>query len=95
MKGTTAMNFIEEYKKSHTHPLNHLTHAIGIPTIVVSLPLFFYSWQIALALFIFGWILQFVGHAIEGKRPSFFKNPMFLLIGPIWWAKKMFGGLQK
>jgi len=30
------------------------------------------------------WIGQFVGHAVEGKRPSFFKDLQFLLIGPLW-----------
>jgi len=30
------------------------------------------------------WIGQFVGHALEGKRPSFFKDVQFLLIGPLW-----------
>ena len=40
--------------------------------IVVSLPLFFFDWRWALALFIIGWILQFVGHAIEGNQPAFF-----------------------
>lgn len=83
------MNFIEEYKKSHTHPLNHATHAIGIPMIVASLPLFFFHPLLALTLFIVGWIFQFIGHAIEGKPPAFFKNPLFLIIGPIWWFKKI------
>ncbi|MBT8062648.1 MAG: DUF962 domain-containing protein [Xanthomonadales bacterium] len=41
-------------------------------------------WQIALAVFVVAWILQFIGHAIEGKRPSFFKDVQFLLIGPAW-----------
>ena len=35
-------------------------------------------------VFIFSWILQFVGHKIEGKKPSFFKDIQFLLIGPAW-----------
>ena len=35
---------------------------------------------------IFGaaWIGQFVGHAIEGRRPKFLQDVMFLLIGPLW-----------
>jgi uncharacterized membrane protein YGL010W len=41
-------------------------------------------WQTCLAIFIVAWIGQFVGHAIEGKRPSFFKDVQFLLIGPLW-----------
>lgn len=41
-------------------------------------------WRLALMVFVAAWILQFIGHAIEGKRPSFFKDLQFLLIGPAW-----------
>ena len=41
-------------------------------------------WQLALAVFVLAWILQFIGHAVEGRRPSFFKDLQFLLIGPAW-----------
>lgn len=37
-----------------------------------------------IALFVMAWIGQFYGHKIEGKKPSFFKDLQFLLIGPIW-----------
>lgn len=39
---------------------------------------------IALAVFVGAWIGQFVGHKIEGKKPSFFEDLLFLLIGPLW-----------
>jgi len=42
------------------------------------------QWRIAAALFVLAWIGQFVGHRIEGKRPSFFQDLQFLLIGPLW-----------
>lgn len=42
------------------------------------------SWIFFLAVFVITWILQFVGHKIEGKKPSFIKDLQFLLIGPIW-----------
>lgn len=42
-------------------------------------------WQLSLILFVIMWILQFVGHHIEGKKPSFFKDVQFLLVGPAWW----------
>jgi uncharacterized membrane protein YGL010W len=41
-------------------------------------------WLICVTLFVLAWIGQFIGHAIEKKRPSFFKDLQFLLIGPIW-----------
>jgi uncharacterized membrane protein YGL010W len=41
-------------------------------------------WQICLGIFVVAWVGQFIGHKIEGKKPSFFKDIQFLLIGPIW-----------
>lgn len=41
-------------------------------------------WIIALVVFILAWIGQFIGHHIEGKKPSFFKDLLFLLVGPAW-----------
>lgn len=41
-------------------------------------------WQVALVLFVLAWIGQFIGHHIEGKKPSFIKDLQFLLIGPAW-----------
>jgi len=41
-------------------------------------------WLTSMIIFGAAWIGQFVGHAIEGKRPSFFKDVQFLLIGPLW-----------
>ena len=39
---------------------------------------------IYLVIFIIAWIGQFIGHKIEGKKPSFFDDLKFLLIGPAW-----------
>ena len=39
------------------------------------------------------WIAQFVGHQIEGKKPSFFQDLQFLLIGPLWLMSKAFRAL--
>ena len=33
-------SFVENYKAKHQHPLNKLSHSIGIPLILISLPLF-------------------------------------------------------
>ncbi len=35
-------------------------------------------------IFVLAWIGQFIGHKVEGKKPSFFKDVQFLLIGPVW-----------
>lgn len=37
-----------------------------------------------IAVFVLAWIAQFYGHKIEGKKPSFLKDLVFLLIGPLW-----------
>lgn len=41
-------------------------------------------------VFVAAWALQFAGHRIEGKRPSFFHDARFLLIGPVWLASLVF-----
>lgn len=41
-------------------------------------------WQVCLGIFVLAWIGQFIGHKIEGKKPSFLDDIKFLLIGPIW-----------
>lgn len=41
-------------------------------------------WMISASIFILAWVLQFYGHQIEGKKPSFLKDVQFLLIGPAW-----------
>jgi uncharacterized membrane protein YGL010W len=46
-----------------------------------SMPWRFYAGSI---LFSLAWIFQFIGHNIEGKRPSFLRDMFYLLIGPIW-----------
>lgn len=51
---------------------------------VASIYYFNFGWQVYLATFVIAWIGQFVGHKIEGKKPSFFQDLAFLLIGPIW-----------
>ena len=40
------------------------------------------TWAMSLALFAIAWVFQFVGHQIEGAKPSFFKDIVFLMIGP-------------
>lgn len=41
-------------------------------------------WLVCLVIFVVAWIGQFIGHKIEGKKPSFLDDVKFLLIGPIW-----------
>jgi uncharacterized membrane protein YGL010W len=41
-------------------------------------------WLTCLVIFLLSWIGQFIGHKVEGKKPSFLDDLKFLLIGPIW-----------
>ncbi|CAM2879329.1 DUF962 domain-containing protein [Vibrio mytili] len=51
---------------------------------VLQLPVLY----ISLILFSLLWMLQFIGHKIEGTKPSFYEDLQFLLIGPIWVFRK-------
>ena len=91
MQGKTTDEWIEEYAESHQHPVNRLCHLLGIPMILISLALIPVGYltnpwifRAGVLLFVGGWVLQFVGHAIEGKPPEFLQNWRFLLIGTKW-----------
>lgn len=53
------------------------------------------AWQVSLAPFILGWGLQFVGHKLEGTKPKFFENLVYLLIGPLYIFEEGFGSLVR
>jgi uncharacterized membrane protein YGL010W len=95
--GRSSEQWIAQYASSHTNPVNRICHSVGIPLIVLSLALavagiFFHSlWIYAAALFVIGWILQFIGHAFEHKEPEFFHDWRFLLVGVRWWWARMRG----
>lgn len=44
---------------------------------------------LALGVFVTAWIAQFVGHHVEGRRPAFFTDLAYLLIGPAWLVAKV------
>ena len=48
---------------------------------------------ICIAIFVGAWILQFIGHKIEGKKPSFFEDIQYLWVGPLFVLSKLFGRL--
>lgn len=59
---------------------------------IAILPVGFKFW---FGVFVVAWIGQFVGHKIEGKKPSFFEDLQFLLIGPAWVANSLSEKLAK
>jgi uncharacterized membrane protein YGL010W len=45
---------------------------------------------ICAGIFVGAWILQFIGHKIEGKKPSFFEDIQYLWVGPLFVLSKLF-----
>jgi len=93
----TSEQWIAQYSTSHQHPVNRACHTLGIPLILISIAVAITSlfvhrlWPYALALFIIGWIFQFIGHAFEGKPPEFLGDWRFLFVGVRWWWAKLRG----
>ena len=93
----TSEEWVEAYEEGHTHPVNKVCHAFGIPLIALSIPLFIVSlfvggfWRVPATLFAAGWGFQFVGHAFEGKPPEFFHDWRYLFVGLRWWIAKLRG----
>ncbi len=50
------------------------------------------SWllPLSIAIFVVSWIFQFIGHKIEGKKPSFLEDLQYLLVGPLFVLSKLF-----
>jgi uncharacterized membrane protein YGL010W len=97
MGGRTSEQWIAQYATSHQHPVNRVCHTLGIPLIVIAIGWFAIAWVASgpllspVALFVIGWALQFIGHAFEGKRPEFFHDWRYLLVGLRWWVAKIRG----
>jgi uncharacterized membrane protein YGL010W len=97
LAGRSWDQWIAQYNGSHQHCVNRVFHTLGIPLIALSLPLFLAAlfipgfWLLPTVLFVVGWLLQFVGHAFEGKPPEFFHDWRFLFVGLRWWVAKMQG----
>jgi uncharacterized membrane protein YGL010W len=75
------------YAKEHTKLGTKLTHMVGIPMIVASIPTAFVNPPAAGGLFVGGWALQYIGHYVfEKNKPAFYGDPYYLLVGPVWVA---------
>jgi uncharacterized membrane protein YGL010W len=79
-----------------------MSFAISVGMLVVTsigmVACYFYDgsisvWVLSLGVFIVSWIMQFVGHKVEGKKPSFFKDLEFFLVGPMWVLAKLYNKL--
>lgn len=45
---------------------------------------------VSVLVFVVAWIFQFIGHRIEGKKPSFFEDIQYLWVGPLFVLSKLF-----
>ena len=52
-----------------------------------------YALWTAVVVFVVAWIGQFVGHAIEGRKPKFLQDLQFLLVGPAWLLGALYRGI--
>jgi hypothetical protein len=88
---------IDFYEATHEHPLNRKLHIAGIPVILggtVGLLLFRPyrpAWFVAAGAFTTGWVMNFIGHAIEKKAPAFADDPLSFVAGPAWDLQQVFG----
>ena len=96
----TLQQQLGNYGLYHRSKRNVLTHFFGIPLIVYAVlcllariylaaapitSLSFTSWlAVSIGVFIFGWVLQFIGHYFEGKKPAFVDDIIGLIIGPLF-----------
>ena len=97
MRKLSRDEWVREYSAAHQNAINRACHTVGIPMIaiaVILVPVAIWrprAWPVVGALFVLGWVFQFVGHAFEGKPPEFFKDWRFLFVGLRWWFAKMAG----
>lgn len=57
-----------------------LVHAMGEQRLVL-----------CASIFVVAWVFQFIGHKLEGKKPSFFEDIQYLWVGPLFVLSKLFG----
>jgi uncharacterized membrane protein YGL010W len=53
------------------------------------------TWELSLAAFVLGWGFQLIGHRLEGTKPKFLENLVYLLIGPLYIFEEMFDSLVR
>ena len=59
---------LKNWRLRHRHPLNFWIHLIGIPTAVAGVVLLCLgNWWWGLSAFFLGYLLQFIGHRVEGN----------------------------
>ena len=77
-----------------------LSIRLGLAMLAAFVLLFAFTWWLherigselmmwsAITVFVVAWIAQFIGHHVEGARPSFLTDLVYLLVGPLWLMSK-------
>lgn len=86
------------YEGTHQDPVNRALHMAGIPFVVagaagmLAFPAYSPPWLAAAAAFVFGWVLNFIGHGVfEKNAPAFAEDPLSFVMGPVWDLRQLFG----
>jgi len=85
----TPSRLVENWIERHRHPVSFALHMVGIPPTVLGvllIPVYLYALSLptflfAVSLFVGGYLLQFLGHAVEGTDPGeviYFKRKLGL-----------------
>lgn len=85
------MKLLSHYDDAHTHPLNHALHMIAIPLGFSSVIVVWWHPLISVLLIPAALALATLGHMIEGNQPAFLKNPMHILVAPVWLVRFLAG----
>lgn len=67
-----------------TSLVNGVLVALAHALLASPLPWGMLAWQMGVALFVVGWVFQFVGHYFEGRKPAFVDDIVGLLVGPMF-----------
>ena len=83
------------YSDDHRNHANQRLHVICVPLILWSVIALLWTIPSPASLFndgvfVAAWIAQFVGHKLEGRKPSFLTDLTYLLIGPAWVLAKLY-----
>ncbi len=72
MSGAFLAKVYYNWRSRHRHPVTFTLHLVGIPACFLAAPALLIARQflVAAACFVGGYLLQFVGHLMEGNRPG-------------------------
>ena len=96
-RGSRFAKLVAEYRRDHTHPVNHILHVfVGWPLVGASLFLLPFRPIWALALFVAGYAMMWTGHFVfERNIPTILKHPTTPFVMAVAVTRGLFGGLVR